>query len=208
MAARPVRAAGRARDAGGRLVLWSVAEGARGRRWREATLDGVAPAVARSLTFETGPDRLPSRLEAATGLGLLTLHPEPHGVYGNVVGPRGVRPIAIERPMLATRLLVDGSRLSAAALAWSMEPALPVGDRVSVEVIRVELPEPGGESDIVVALDTLSAQRIDAGVWRLMRAGREPIEVRIDADGLPIPDPGRRWLLDFQESESPSPDRH
>lgn len=207
MAARPVRAAGRARDASGRLVLWSVAEGARGRRWREATLDGVAPALARSLTIETGPDRLPSRLEAATGLGLLTLHPEPHGVYGNAVGRRGVRPIAIERAMPGTRLLVDGSGLSAAALAWSMEPVVPVGDRVSVDVIRVELPEPGGDGDILVGLETVSAQRIDAGVWRLIRAGREPMEVHVDPDGLPMAGPGRRWPLDAEEPGSASPDR-
>lgn len=78
---------------GGRQVVWSVAEGARGRRWRWVMTD---PRGTLAVLLETDPAGRPERLEVASQAGLLVLHPESDGTeaHGNVVGPDGVRPLA------------------------------------------------------------------------------------------------------------------
>ena len=91
-----LRRAGRGRPDPESVVVWSVAEGNRGRRWRWA------------VTHESGlrvvglAERLPSgafgRLELATAGVLLTFHPDPGGgsAHGNVVAADGVRPIEVD----------------------------------------------------------------------------------------------------------------
>ena len=69
--------AGRARLQDGSLLLWSIAEGRRGARWRASTRrDG---RLLSDLLLEVGHDGRPGRLEIATPAGLLTLHPEADG---------------------------------------------------------------------------------------------------------------------------------
>jgi hypothetical protein len=89
-----LRRAGRGALPEGGTVVWSVAEGERGRRWRwTLRRDGV---VAVGLV-ELRPDGTFARLEWATADRLLTFHPAPGGreAYGNVVEPGGVRHIGV-----------------------------------------------------------------------------------------------------------------
>ena len=93
---RRVRPASRHRAARrpGDRVWWSVAEGRRGRRWREAIVGDGGPAAlaaardgARTGSF--------SHLELATPAGLLTLHPEGDGtLHGNAIEAGGIRHVA------------------------------------------------------------------------------------------------------------------
>ena len=91
---RPLRIAGRGRLEDGGLVVWSVAEGARGRRWRWTVVDtGIVRHVG---LVELDSDGRFGRLELASSDGLLTLHPSADRgeLHGNVVAVAGVRPLA------------------------------------------------------------------------------------------------------------------
>lgn len=89
----PVRDGGRFDLPTGGRVVWTVAEGRRGRRWRWVMTD---PRGTLAVLLETDPAGRPARLEVASEAGLLVLHPESDGMeaHGNVVGPDGVRPLA------------------------------------------------------------------------------------------------------------------
>ena len=111
-----LRRAGYLDAGGGETVLWSVAEGSRGRRWRSLRRDG-AGQVRSDLLLEVDPGGRWARLELATRAGILTLHPEPDGesVHGNVVTPEGVVPLAF--PWSAQHVLVlPDEPIAAAAL--------------------------------------------------------------------------------------------
>lgn len=131
-AGRPwLRRAGRLDAGGGETVLWSVAEGRRGRRWRSLRLDALGAVVA-DLLLETDPAGSWTRLELATAAGLLTLHPDPDGrrVHGNVVTERGV---------------------VALAYAWSSGHCLVVrGEPVAETVLGADRPEDGLSPALVV----------------------------------------------------------
>ena len=90
------------RRAGGGLlpdgagVVWSVAGGDRGRRWRwTVTRDGHLESVG---LIELRPSGALARLELAAPGVLVTFHPEPDEwmAHGNVVTGEGVEPIAID----------------------------------------------------------------------------------------------------------------
>jgi hypothetical protein len=84
-----LRRAGQGRNSDGSLVIWSVAEGRRGRRWREVVVAGGA--IRTSLLLELDPDGRFSHLELSTAAGLLTLHPEgDRTLHGNAVTKHGV----------------------------------------------------------------------------------------------------------------------
>src|SRR5207245_3268482 len=82
---RFLRQAGRIEQSDGSVLIWSIAEGRRGRRWRGSLLRGVS--LIHSLLLEVTLVGRPSRLELATATGILTLHPEPdeRSIHGNVV---------------------------------------------------------------------------------------------------------------------------
>lgn len=84
-----LRIAGTGQALDGAIVTWSVAEGRRGRRWREAVVrDG---AVVHSLLFELDPEGRFAHLELTTTAGLLTLHPEGDGtIHGNAITGAGI----------------------------------------------------------------------------------------------------------------------
>ncbi|HET7030759.1 MAG TPA: hypothetical protein VFI34_09625 [Candidatus Limnocylindrales bacterium] len=87
-----LRLAGSGRSADGDLVTWTLAEGRRGRRWREVIASGEG--IRSSLLLELDPDGRFSHLELSTSHGLLTLHPEGDGtLHGNAVTPAGVEHI-------------------------------------------------------------------------------------------------------------------
>ena len=81
----------------GTLVTWSVAEGARGRRWRWALASGTKLVHVGLIELDAEGRFL--RLELETGAGMLTLHPDPdrRSVHGNIVRPDGVEPVALDR---------------------------------------------------------------------------------------------------------------
>jgi hypothetical protein len=90
-----LRLAGRGRLPDGNVVMWSVAEGGRGRRWRWAHRDQAGTLRVSGLV-ELGPDGRFSRLELVTSGGLLTFHPVEDGrsAHGNVVTADAVLPMA------------------------------------------------------------------------------------------------------------------
>jgi hypothetical protein len=116
----------------GERVVWSIADGARGRRWREMTI--ASGVMVRSVLLETDPAGRCTRLELATALGLLTLHPEPDdaSLHGNVVGEDGVRHLRFDWSP-RHELLIAGSPASAAIIRRTHAPAedvpvLVIGD--------------------------------------------------------------------------------
>jgi hypothetical protein len=125
-----LRRAGRGRMSDGTVVAWTVAEGARGRRWRWSRA-GESGLVSVALA-ELDDRGLFARLELTTDAGLLTFHPEPDSTsaHGNVVGPDGVRPIAM--PWEAGwGIEVEGDPFGSAVLG-SREPMLLVAADLSL----------------------------------------------------------------------------
>lgn len=136
-----LRRAGRIDGGGGETVLWSVAEGRRGRRWRSLRRDAVGTVVA-DLLIEVDHSGRWTRLELATAAGILTLHPErdERSVHGNVVTEGGVVPLAL--PWSPDHwLLLPDEPVAAAALGSDAEnpisgPGLVVEARL--EPVEVE----------------------------------------------------------------------
>lgn len=192
-----VRHGGRAPLATGELIVWSVAEGRRGRRWREVV--SVAGTVVRAILLETDTAGRLTRLEIATAEGLLTLHPDSGDtlLHGNVVTPGGVRHLTLDR----TTVLVDGSPAVAAIAVAGLADAVNVGATTRVDLVFVDdRLEPAPGSWAVTRLEPLT--------WRLVElpeaggggglgpgAAREGRIVRLDDDGLPILD-GEAWPLE------------
>jgi hypothetical protein len=136
-AGTPLRRAGQRPLPGNGDVLWSVAEGRRGRRWRALRRD-ASGAIVSDLLLELDPAGRWSRLELATSGGILTLHPEPDGsaVHGNVVTPSGVRPLALAWSA-DHRLLVEDDPVATVALDAGKDdavagPGIIIGTDLSV----------------------------------------------------------------------------
>jgi hypothetical protein len=178
MASGWVRRAGRAALQDGSVLLWSIAEGRRGARWRGATSrDG---ALLSDLLLEVGTDGRPSRLEIAAPAGLLTLHPEADGqsAHGNVVGPDGVRPLASG---WSARHWFEARQgpLVAAAMCRAFLAEVTVGEMRLVPGLHVD--------------DALRVWRGERGVKRLTdtrflieEANGFGWELSLDEEGLPI----------------------
>jgi hypothetical protein len=169
-----LRLGGRAALPGGEIVVWSIADGRRGRRWREVTTR--AGGVLRAVLFETDPAGRVVRLEMATSVGLLTLHPERDEpvLHGNVVTPDGVRHLAIGDAVV----FVLGSAAAAAIALGRLSGEMEVGATRRVELLRIDdRLEPGeGSWDVT---------RLDERTWRLVKAADGEVRtVRLDADGL------------------------
>ena len=176
------RVAGWGRRTDGATVTWTVAEGSRGRRWREVVATG--DAVHHALLLETSPDGGFSHLELARAGGLWTFHPEGDGsLHGNAVerDVREVRHVVGWAFAPDDLMLVEGSPLSAAAIAWhasttrsgEAEQAAHVGGRVGV-ILRAD-----GSID---AVTSIRLERLTDGSWQV---GDEPPMV-IDDAGLPV----------------------
>ena len=122
----PLRLGGRAGLDGG-AVVWSVAEGRRGRRWREAVTrdDGLV----RSVLLEVSPAGRPTYLELATPSGLLTLHPDEQEreLHGNAVTSGGIRHLRFDWS-LDHGLHVVGSTVAAAAALHRLAGLVAVGE--------------------------------------------------------------------------------
>jgi hypothetical protein len=119
-------------------VTWTVAEGRRGRRWREAVRKRDDAGIRHSLLLEMGPDGRFAHLELSTADGLLTLHPEGDGtLHGNRVTSHGVehvRGIAWDPGAI---VLVDGSPVSRFAAVPGLSGRIEPGGMGSVLVLRI-----------------------------------------------------------------------
>jgi hypothetical protein len=127
-----LRRAGSGRQVDGSDVTWSIAEGERGRRWRWTVSDlGLVRHVA---LVEIDPAGAFTRLELATALGLLTLHPEPdrRSIHGNVVTADGVRPLALDWSASAALAIAGDSFGSAVLLGGAAAPTLVIRPRLGV----------------------------------------------------------------------------
>ncbi len=115
-----LRVGGRGRLADGAIVIWSVAEGARGRRWRWV-IDDVGVVRHAGLVELDGEGRL-TRLELDGSAGLLTLHPDgaDGSLHGNLVDDGGVRPISFEGAT-AAGIVIDEDPFGTALLARAGE---------------------------------------------------------------------------------------
>jgi hypothetical protein len=184
----PLRVAGWGTLDDGASITWTIADGRRGRRWREVVTG--SGAVAHSLLLETGPDRRFSHLELARVGGLWTFHPESDGtLHGNHVDPR-------ERDVHHVTglpfgpddvLIVEGSPLDAAAVAWRLSSGMVVGS--SATVAGVILRQTGS----IEATRAVSVERLSPTRWRI-GDGRA---FDIDADGLPHVAEGQRRPLEI-----------
>ena len=176
----PTRVAGWGRASDGSTVTWSVAEGRKGRRWREVRSEGAG--VGHALLLETDGERRFSHLELARADGLWTFHPEPDGtLHGNHVGPdgSGVRHVTGWPFGSDTILLIEGSPICLAAVAWGLADSMGVG---AVRSVAAVVTRPDGRLDQVagIRLERLSERR-----WRVGEGS--PFD--IDEAGCPaLPD--------------------
>lgn len=173
----PIRVAGWGIADDGAVVTWTVSEGRKGRRWREVV--DRAGTSFHTLLLETGPDGRFSHLELARANGLWTFHPEGDGtLHGNHVDrtQAGVRHVTGWPFGPADVLVVDGSPVSLAAIAFARRNVMAVG--ASVVVGAVVIDGGGGlRRDDAVEIERLSAIR-----WRI----GDLSACDVDEDGLPI----------------------
>jgi len=172
----PVRRAGWGRLEDGSTATWVVAEGRRGRRWREVVTR--ASGTVHALLLETDPDGRFSHLELARGDGLWTFHPESDGtLHGNHVR-RGedVRHVTGWPFGPGDAIVVEGSPISLAAVAQGRAAGLAVGARDAVDAVVIRA---DGElvRERAVRLERLAPTR-----WRL----GEGSVFEVDDAGLPV----------------------
>jgi hypothetical protein len=182
-----VRRAGRGTDATGALVVWSVAEGRRGRRWREVR-SVAGGGVVSALLLETDPVGRFSHTEFGTAVGLLTLHPESDGtIHGHVVTAEGIEHV-VGLPWTPDAVLViEGSTVAAAAAAHALRHAILAGTSVARPAVVVD-------SGLAVRAAEVTIERAGEDAWRLGSHG----EVGVDDDGLPLLAGPRIWPLDVE----------
>ena len=151
----------------GTTVTWSVAEGHRGRRWREAiTRDG---AVVHSLLLELDPEGRFAHAELTTPAGLLTLHPEgDNTLHGNAITRAGVTHVRGLPWGREDVVLIDGSVVSSVVAGhWQLARGL-----AALDVVRVQ-------SDLSLARE------------------RGKLEsAPVDGRGMPLLDDSQQWPVE------------
>jgi hypothetical protein len=169
-------------------VTWSVADGARGRRWRAVLRDdGEAVGV---LLLETAPDGRPTRLELGTAAGLLTLHPEGDTLHGNVVRPEGIDHLALPWAD-ADLLLVVGTPTTAAAAARRLGDRVGIGQGQTMRGVSVD----GG---LAVRPVTYRVARVGPrGWWFVAADSGQQTGVTLDLDGIPQLAEAVDWPLEL-----------
>jgi hypothetical protein len=171
-----VRRAGKATLTDGIEVIWSVADGRRGRRWRVMTRRGGS--IGFSLLLEVSPDGRPARLELATEAGLLTLHPEAAGMlHGNVVTGTGVRHLTLAWSD-DHELEVEPLGISRAVTARRLGGSVPVGEGAVVSIVAID-----GTLGIHEAMRRYN--RLDGRTWRIV-GDADTRTLTVDEDGLPV----------------------
>jgi hypothetical protein len=183
----PTRVAGWGEAADGSVVTWTVAEGRKGRRWREVVARGAS--TVHALLLETDPDARFSHLELARADGLWTFHPEADGtLHGNQVraGDLDVRHVRGWPFDADDAVIVEDSPISLAAIAWRHESGLVAGSAVVVAGVFI------GADGELERLPTIAVERLSSGRWRV----GEGTPFEIDATGLPVLAGGQQRALE------------
>jgi hypothetical protein len=143
------------------------------------------------LLLELDLDGHPTKLEMATGDGLLSLHPEaaPAALHGNVVRAAGVEHVTL--PWSADHILIAvGSPVTAAAAASLLAGRIGVGEGHSVPAVMIE-------TGLTVGRATWRVLRFSERRWRLLAAdGSADIAIEIDDVGVPEFKNGAAWPLE------------
>jgi hypothetical protein len=170
----------------GRAVTWTVAEGRRGRRWREAVTKPGQPGIRHSLLLETDPDGWFAHLELSTEAGLLTLHPEGDGtLHGNVVTRGGIRHVRGLGWDPHGVVFVDGSVVSRLAGFAGLGALLEIGGSLDALVLRITR-----DLELLVGRETI--ERPADRQWAVGDLER----IAVDADGLLPARGGTTWPLE------------
>jgi hypothetical protein len=179
-----LRFGGRGQGADGASVVWSVAEGARGRRWREVR--NVGHGVASSLLLETDPSGRFAHLELSTPSGLLTLHPEDDGtLHGHAIVSDGVEHVAGLAWDADGIAMLDGSTVCrVAAIASLMDTIAIGGSRAHLAAV---IPP-----TLWIEVKPIRIERLADDTWRF--GGEESFSV--DRRGLPLLRGGEIWPLE------------
>jgi hypothetical protein len=185
-----VRSGGRAVLANGTILVWSLAEGRRGRRWRESLTNDRA--LRRSMLLEVTPAGRPTRLEVASAAGLLTLHPDADGreLHGNVVTSTGIRHLRFEWGF-EHDLFVVGSPTAAAVTLRRLADLLAVGEARAVPVVWVDdalEPRPGAWQVTRTAPDGWHLRDLDGTEVRILT---------VDTDGIAVLPGSASWPLEL-----------
>lgn len=184
------RRAGTGRLAPGGEVVWTVADGTRGRRWRSMLVEDAQ--LAAVLLLETSPDGAVRKLELASATGLLTLHPEGTALHGNVVRRSGVEHVTLRWREDAI-LLVGPSPTTAAVAARQLDRRVGVGEGRSLPGVMVGI-------DLAVVPATFRVARTGERRWRFVAAdtGVEAV-AELDGDGLPVLPEAVSWPLELAD---------
>jgi hypothetical protein len=182
--------------AGGASITWTVAEGHRGRRWRELILvGGGRSGIRHSLLLETDPDGRFSHLELSTEAGLLTLHPEGDGtLHGNAIVDHreaGLRDATGVEHVRGLAWPVDGIALVDGSLVSQLAGIRALRERVEVTESRAH-PAVWIPSTLWIEVKPVHVERIDERRWRFGDSGI----VEVDDEGLPVSPDGALWPLE------------
>lgn len=184
-----IRMAGSGRLADGSTLIWTVADGRRGRRWRATAI--AASGITHAVLLEVGVEGRLSRLELTTPAGLLTLHPEAQGtaLHGNVVTSAGVRHLTF--PWSSDHgLEIDGRPIASAVTALRLAGSIGVGESRSVPVVAIG-------PDLAVREEERRFVRVSATDWRIESDGPERV-LAIDGRGIPLGlANSREWPLEL-----------
>jgi hypothetical protein len=187
-----VRQAGAGSLADGSRLVWSVADGRRGRRWRAvASLNEV---ISHALLLEVDIDGRPSRLELTTAAGMLTLHPDEsrRSLHGNVVTPDGVRHLSLPWSDEGG-LEIERRPIASVVTAHRLAGSTAVGEGRTIPVVVIA-------ADLTVSEATRRFVRLGDSEWRIEgeigAAGGSTLAV--DERGIPLGlSDGREWPLEL-----------
>jgi hypothetical protein len=185
-----LRRAGRTRLPDGSELLWSVAEGERGRRWRASTI--VDGAVGLALLLEVDRRGRPTKLELTTAIGMLTLHPEgdERSIHGNVVESDGVRPLALDWGPEQELEVVDDP-ITAAVMLRRLDKTVAAGEGETISVLAID-------ARLSVRPETRLVRRLDDRRWEVANlAGGRATTIALDASGIPsFPGGAAEWPIE------------
>ncbi|MFN8628985.1 MAG: hypothetical protein U0838_01285 [Chloroflexota bacterium] len=147
-----------------------------------------------ALLVETAGDGRLTKLELATGEGLLTLHPDgdPLRLHGNVVRSSGIDHISL--PWSPEHLLVAGASPLTAAIAVAGAAArVGVGEGSKFPAVAVGI-------DLRPQPSTWHVAHTADRRWRILAAdGGASLVLETDADGLPTADDAALWPLEIED---------
>jgi hypothetical protein len=173
-----IRRAGTGRLGQGARLVWTVAEGAKGRRWRWTHTGDTGLSTVGLMELDT--DGRLTKVELASPVGLLTLHPEASDteLHGNVATCEGMRHLRLRWSPTA-QLIVEGAPLVAAAAAHRLARSVEPGGQRDLSVVVVEPAYTLREARAQVI-------RENEHRWRIDVVPRPHVRLAVDDDGLPV----------------------